>query len=50
MEPFVKIAIPRDAIFAPGRVPPGFTFAAHLSISGDGSPRLLRIQPKTYVR
>jgi len=50
MEPFIEIAIPADAIFAPGAVPPGFTFAADLSINGDGSPRFLRVQPGVYLK
>ncbi len=49
-EPFVEIAIPGDALFAPGALPPGFTFAAGLSISGDGSPRVLRVQPGMYLK
>ena len=48
--PFVEIAIPGDALFAPGAVPPGFTFAADLSIGGDGSPRVLRVQPGVYFK
>lgn len=45
LEPFVEIAIPADAIFAPGALPPGVTFTAALGIGGDGSPRILRLQP-----
>ena len=45
LEPFVEIAIPADAIFAPGALPPGVTFSAALGIGGDGSPRILRLQP-----
>ena len=45
LEPFVEIAIPADAIFAPGAVPPGVTFTAALGIGDDGSPRILRLQP-----
>lgn len=45
LEPFVEIAIPGDAIFAPGALPPGVTFTAALGIGGDGSPRILRLQP-----
>lgn len=50
LEPSIEIAIPADAIFAPGAVPPGFTFAADLSIGGDGSPRVLRVQPTVYLK
>ncbi|HEX6896804.1 MAG TPA: zf-HC2 domain-containing protein [Bryobacteraceae bacterium] len=50
MEPFVEIAIPADAIFAPGAMPAGFTFAADLGIAGDGSPGVLRVQPGIYVK
>ena len=50
MEPFVEIAIPADAIFAPGAMPAGFTFAADLGIDGDGSPGVLRVQPTIYVK
>ncbi len=44
-EPFVEIAIPADALFAPGALPPGVTFIADLGIGDDGSPRILRLQP-----
>jgi len=50
LEPSIEIAIPADAIFAPGAVPPGFTFAADLSMNGDGSPRFLRVQPTVYLK
>ena len=50
MEPFVEIAIPGDAIFAPGALPPGMSFAADLSIASDGSPRVLRVQPGVYLK
>jgi anti-sigma factor RsiW len=50
MEPFVEIAIPGDALFAPGAMPPGFSFAADLSIGSDGSPRVLRVQPGIYLK
>jgi hypothetical protein len=45
MEPSVQIAIPAEAVFAPGAVPPGFSFAAELSIANDGSARALRLRP-----
>lgn len=50
LEPSVEIAIPGDALFAPGAVPPGFNFAADLSIGGDGSPRVLRVQPGVFLK
>jgi len=50
LEPSIEIAIPADAIFAPGAVPPGFTFTADLSMNGDGSPRFLRVQPTVYLK
>jgi hypothetical protein len=45
LEPSIEIAIPVEAVFAPGAVPPGFSFAAELSIANDGSPRALRLRP-----
>lgn len=45
LEPSIEIAIPVEAVFAPGAVPPGFSFAAQLSIASDGSPRALRLRP-----
>jgi len=45
MEPSIEIAIPVEAVFAPGAVPPGFSFAAELTIANDGSPRALRLWP-----
>lgn len=45
LEPSIEIAIPVEAVFAPGAVPPGFSFAAELSIANDGSPRELRLRP-----
>ena len=45
LAPSVQIAIPAEAVFAPGAVPPGFSFAAELSIANDGSPRALRLRP-----
>ena len=50
LEPSIEIAIPADAIFAPGALPPGVTFTADLSIGGDGSPRILRVQPTVYLK
>ena len=45
LEPSVQIARPVEAVFAPGAVPPGFSFAAELSIANDGSARALRLRP-----
>jgi hypothetical protein len=45
LEPSVQIAIPAEAVFAPGALPPGFSFAAELSIANDGSARALRLRP-----
>jgi hypothetical protein len=45
LEPSIEIAIPIEAVFAPGAVPPGFSFAAELSIANDGSARALRLRP-----
>jgi len=45
LEPSIEIAIPIEAVFAPGAVPPGFSFAAELSIASDGSPRGMRLWP-----
>jgi anti-sigma factor RsiW len=45
IEPSIEIAIPAEAVFAPGAVPPGFNFAAELSIANDGSPRALLLRP-----
>lgn len=49
-EPSIEIAIPGDAMFAPGAIPTGITFAADLSIGADGSPRALRVRPGIYVK
>lgn len=44
-EPAVQIAIPADAMFAPGAVPQGVSFTADLTIAADGSARELRLRP-----
>ena len=49
-EPSIEIAIPGDAMFAPGAVPAGFSFAADMSLAGDGSPRALRVHPGVYLK
>jgi hypothetical protein len=43
--PSIEIAIPVEAVFAPGAMPRGFSFAAELSIANDGSPGALRLRP-----
>ena len=45
-EPPIEIAIPADAMFPPGAVPPGMTFTADLTISAEGSPERLRLHPR----
>ena len=44
-EPAVQIAIPAEAMFAPGAVPQGVSFSAELRLAADGSARELRLQP-----
>jgi anti-sigma factor RsiW len=44
-EPAVQIAFPADAMFAPGAVPQGVSFAAELTIGPDGSAQQLRLRP-----
>lgn len=41
----IEIAIPVEAVFAPGAMPRGFSFAAELSIANDGSPGALLLRP-----
>jgi anti-sigma factor RsiW len=45
VEPAIQIAIPADAMFAPGAVPQGVSFTAELSIAADGSAQQLRLRP-----
>lgn len=45
-EPPIEIAIPADAMFPPGAVPPGMSFTADLTISPEGSPERLRLHPR----
>jgi hypothetical protein len=49
-QPTIEIAIPADAMFAPGAFPTGFAFAADLSIRRDGSPETLRVRPATFLK
>jgi anti-sigma factor RsiW len=44
-EPAIQIAIPADAMFAPGAFPPGVSFTAELRIAADGSAQQLRLRP-----
>ncbi len=44
-EPAIQIAIPAEAMFAPGAVPEGVSFAADLTIAADGSAQRLRLRP-----
>jgi hypothetical protein len=41
----IAIAIPAEAMFAPGAVPEGVNFIAELSIAADGSAKGIRLQP-----
>jgi hypothetical protein len=45
-EPAIQIAIPGEAIFPPGALPPGIDFVADVSIAADGSAQRLRLQPR----
>src|SRR5579859_2695217 len=42
----LRIAIPADAIFAPGALPDGMIFVADLSIGADGRVEQLRLVPQ----
>ena len=41
----VEIAIPAEAMFAPGALPQGVSFSAELVIAADGSAQQLRLHP-----
>ena len=45
-EPALRIAIPAEAIFAPGTLPDGMIFVADLSIGADGRVEQLRLVPQ----
>lgn len=45
-EPALRIAIPAEAIFAPGALPDGMIFVADLSIGADGRVEQLRLVPQ----
>jgi putative zinc finger protein len=44
--PAVEIAIPADAIFPPGAVPPGVDFTADVTMASDGSAQQIRLRPQ----
>jgi anti-sigma factor RsiW len=44
-DPIIQIAIPAEAMFAPGAVPEGVEFVANLNMAADGSEQRLRLQP-----
>jgi anti-sigma factor RsiW len=44
--PSIEIAIPVDAMFPPGAVPPGMSFTGELTIAADGSPEQLGLRPR----
>ena len=44
--PAIEIAIPGEALFPPGAVPPGFGFVADVNIATDGSEQRMRLYPQ----
>lgn len=48
-EPALRIAIPAEAIFAPGALPDGMIFVADLSIGADGRVEQLRLVPQPVL-
>jgi anti-sigma factor RsiW len=44
-EPTIQIAIPAEAMFAPGAIPEGVSLTAEFSIAADGSAQDLRLRP-----
>jgi anti-sigma factor RsiW len=44
-ESAVEIAIPAEAMFAPGAMPEGMNFIAEVSIGSDGAVKRLRLRP-----
>lgn len=44
-EPTIQIAIPAEAMFAPGAIPEGVSLIAEFSIAADGSAQNLRLRP-----
>ncbi len=49
-EPFVRIAIPADAVFPPGMFPDGVAILADLTLAADGSPVGLRLNLNDFER
>jgi anti-sigma factor RsiW len=45
-EPAIEIAIPANAVFPPGALPPGFGFVAEVRIASDGSAQELSLHPE----
>lgn len=45
-EPPIEIAIPVDAMFPPGALPPGMSFTADLTIAVDGTVERLGLHPR----
>jgi anti-sigma factor RsiW len=43
--PTIEIAIPAEAMLAPGAIPAGVTLTAEVSLAPDGSAQQLRLQP-----
>lgn len=46
VEPSIEIAIPVDAMFPPGALPPGMSFTADLTIAADGTAERLGLHPR----
>jgi hypothetical protein len=44
--PAIEIAIPGEALFPPGALPPGFGFVADVNIATDGSEQRIRLYPQ----
>ena len=44
--PAIEIAIPGDAVFPPGALPPGVGFVADVNIASDGSAQRVRLYPQ----
>jgi hypothetical protein len=45
VQPEIRIAIPADAMFAPGALPEGFHFVTDVRVAADGSPAWIRFEP-----
>jgi anti-sigma factor RsiW len=44
--PAVQVAIPADALFPPGAVPPGISFTADIAIEPDASAQRISLRPR----